>query len=253
MVKLGIQSVLELRSEMRCPYRQIHHSFNKILQKEEEKKTTLTLQIQHGKFIATFENLQLPAVKEAINNRPKCPFTVMHQSFHYFLAMHIYTFQKDVLLDAYFWEEDKNGRFINLKKIFSFRHKRFFRELGRDYFKVVQFKEDSPLRRYLALRMPQCFRDCTSEATCFQLIQAIYVIIDNSHFYDPQNPRLIICNDKLEEALGTSVLDITDLMTYITKQLNSANLNCRQGPSPCAEKQFCQCKYYMPNGTWEGG
>jgi len=69
----------------------------------------------------------------------------MHQSFYYFLAMHIYTFQKDVLLDAYFREEDENGRFINLKKIFSFRHKRFFRELGRYYFKVVQFKEDSKL------------------------------------------------------------------------------------------------------------
>jgi hypothetical protein len=174
----------------------------------------------------------------------------MHQSFHYFFAMHIYTFQKDVLLDAYFREEDENGRFINLKKIFSFRHKRFFRELGRYYFKVVQFKEGSPLRRYLALRLPQCFREDTSETTCFQLVQAIFAIIDNSHFYDPQNPRLIICNDKLEEALGTSVLDITDLMTYIIKQLNSTNLNCRQGLSPCAEKQFCQCKYYMPNGTF---
>jgi len=251
MVKLGIQSGVELQSEKRCPYRQIHHSFNKILQEEEKKKTTtLTLQIQLGKFIATFENLQLPAVKEALNNRPKCPFTFMHQSFHYFLAMHIYTFQKDVLLEAYFREEDENGKFINLKKIFSFRHKRFFRELGRDYFKVVQFKEGSPLRRYLALRLPQCFREDTSETTCFQLIQAIYAIIDNGHFYDPQNPRLIICNDKLEEALGTSVLDITDLMTYITKQLNSANLNCHQGPSPCAEKQFCQCKYFMPNGTF---
>ncbi len=103
----------------------------------------------------------------------------MHQSFYYFLAMHIYTFQKDVQLDAYFREEDENGRFINLIKIFSFRHKRFFRELGREYFKVVQFKEDSKLRRYLAFRLPQCFRHDTSETTCFQLIQAIYAIIDN--------------------------------------------------------------------------
>jgi hypothetical protein len=39
-------------------------------------------------------------------------------------------------------------------------------------------------------------------------------------------------------------------MTYIIKQLNPANLICRQGSSPCAEKQFCQCKYYMPNGTF---
>jgi hypothetical protein len=63
MVKLGIQSGVELQSEKRCPYRQIHHSFNKILQEEEKKKTTtLTLQIQLGKFTATFENLQLPAV-----------------------------------------------------------------------------------------------------------------------------------------------------------------------------------------------
>jgi hypothetical protein len=54
MVKLGIQSGVELQSEKRCPYRQIHHSFKEILQKEEEKKTTLTLQIQLGKFIATF-------------------------------------------------------------------------------------------------------------------------------------------------------------------------------------------------------
>ncbi len=78
MIKLGIQSGVELQSEKRCPYRQIHRSFNKILQKEEEKKTTLTLQIQLGKFIATFENLQLPALKEAMNIRPKCPFTFYH-------------------------------------------------------------------------------------------------------------------------------------------------------------------------------
>ena len=39
MVKLGIQSGVELQSEKRCPYRQIHHSFNKILQEEEKKKT----------------------------------------------------------------------------------------------------------------------------------------------------------------------------------------------------------------------
>jgi hypothetical protein len=78
MVKLGIQSGVELQLEKRCPYRQIHHSFNKILQKEEEKKTTLTLQIQLGKFITTFENLQIPALKEAMNNWPKCPFTFMH-------------------------------------------------------------------------------------------------------------------------------------------------------------------------------
>jgi hypothetical protein len=170
-----------------------------------------------------------------MSNRPKCPFTFMHHNFHYFLAMHVYTFQKDVLLDTYLRKEDENGKFINLSKIFSFRHKRFFRDLGRDYSKIVQFKEDYKLRRYLALRLPQCFRHDISETTCFQLIQAIYAIIDYGHFYDPQNPRLIICNDKLEEALGTSVFDITDLMTYIIKQLNPANLNCHQGPSPCAE------------------
>jgi hypothetical protein len=126
MVKLGIQSGIELQLDKRCPYRQIHHSFNKILQKEEEKKTSFTLQIQLGKFIATFENLQISALKEALNNRLKCPFTFMHQSFHYFLAMHVYTFQKDVLLDTYLRKEDENGKFINLMKIFSFRHKRFF-------------------------------------------------------------------------------------------------------------------------------
>ena len=135
MIKLGIQSGIELQLETRCPYRQIHHTFNKILQNEEENKTSLTLQIQLGKFIATFENLQISALKEAMNDRPKCPLTFMHQSFHYFLAMHVYTFQKDVLLDAYLRKEDENGKFINLTKIFSFRHKRFFRELGRDYFK----------------------------------------------------------------------------------------------------------------------
>jgi hypothetical protein len=138
--------------------------------------------------------------------------------------MHVYTFQKDVLLDAYLRKEDENGKFINLTKIFSFRHKRFFRELGRDYFKVVQFEGDSKLRCYLALRLPQSFRLDISETTCFQLIQAMYAIIINGHFYDPQNPRLIICNDKLEEALGTSVFDITDLMTYILKLLNRCSI-----------------------------
>ena len=135
MIKLGIQSGIELQLETRYPYRQIHHTFNKILQNEEENKTSLTLQIQLGKFIATFENLQISALKEAMNNRSKCPFTFMHQSFHYFLVMHVYTFQNDVLLDAYLRKKDENGKFINLTKIFSFRHKRFFRELGRDYFK----------------------------------------------------------------------------------------------------------------------
>jgi len=43
IVKLGIQSGVELQLEKRCPYRQIHYSCNKILQKEEEKQTTLTL------------------------------------------------------------------------------------------------------------------------------------------------------------------------------------------------------------------
>ena len=53
----------------------------------------------------------------------------------------------------------------------------------------------------------------------------MYAIINNGHFYDPQNPRLIICNDKLEEeALGTSVFDITDLMTYILKLLNRCSI-----------------------------
>ena len=126
-------------------------------------------------------------------------------------------------MDTFLRKEDENGKLINLTKIFSFRHKRFFEELGRDYFKVVQFKEDSKLRRYLALRLPQCFRHDISETTCFLLIQVIYVIIDKGHFYDPQNPRLIICNDKLEEALGTSVFDITDLMT-ILKLLNRCSI-----------------------------
>ncbi len=54
-----------------------------------------------------FEQLRiLPLDKVIIHAKA----TFMHQSFHYFLAMHIYTFQKDVLLEAYFREEDENGK-----------------------------------------------------------------------------------------------------------------------------------------------
>ena len=124
MVKLGILSCVKLQAKKmpvlpNSPFLQQNSP-------KEENKTTLTLQIQLVQFIATFENLQLPALKEAMKNRPKCPFTFMHQSFHYFFAIHVYSFQKDVLLDTYLRKVDENRKLINLTKVFSFRHKRFF-------------------------------------------------------------------------------------------------------------------------------
>ncbi len=107
-----------------------------------------------------------------------------------------------------------------------------------DNYEVTQkFKENSKLFKYLQHKSPGRFQKHIEHYTLYDIITSIVKIVNREKLYDPENPRIVICDHYMRYTLNIEAFHFIDLIDIILDHME---------PNQLQDRNYFHSNYEIP-------